>query len=114
MYEDFDVFTMGHIHENAARNDVRDTITYHSKTGYRHHHKELHMMLTGTYKEEYGDGSKGWHVERGAPIKPTGGRILTIECGRRCFRGAHGLPFLLNIVYLIGYKPTFWIIYVTK
>jgi hypothetical protein len=82
MYEDFDVFTMGHIHENAARNDVRDTITYHSKTGYRHHHKDIHLMLTGTYKEEYGDGSKGWHVERGAPIKPTGGRILTIECGR--------------------------------
>jgi hypothetical protein len=37
-------------------------------------------MLTGTYKEEYGDGSKGWHVERGAPIKPTGGRILKINC----------------------------------
>jgi hypothetical protein len=82
MYEDFDVFTMGHIHENAARNDVRDTITSHAKTGYRHHHKDIHLMLTGTYKEEYGDGSKGWHVERGAPIKPTGGRILTIECGR--------------------------------
>jgi len=82
MYEDFDVFTMGHIHENAARNDVRDTITSHSKTGYRHQHKDIHLMLTGTYKEEYGDGSKGWHVERGAPVKPTGGRILTIECRR--------------------------------
>ena len=82
MYEDFDVFTMGHIHENAARNDVRDTVTFHSKTGYRHHHKDMHLMLTGTYKEEYGDGSKGWHVERGAPVKPTGGRILTIECKR--------------------------------
>ena len=35
-------------------------------------------MLTGCYKEEYGSGSKGWHVERGAPIKPIGGRILTI------------------------------------
>ena len=82
MYEDFDVFTMGHIHENAARNDVRDTISFHSKVGYRHQHKDMHLMLTGTYKEEYGDGSKGWHVERGAPVKPTGGRILTIECKR--------------------------------
>ena len=36
-------------------------------------------MLTGTYKEEYGDGSKGWHVERGAPVKPTGGRILVFQ-----------------------------------
>jgi hypothetical protein len=82
MYEDFDVFTMGHIHENAARNDVRDTINYNTKTGYRHEHKEIHLMLTGTYKEEYGDGSKGWHVERGAPIKPTGGRILLFESSR--------------------------------
>ena len=82
MYEDFDVFTMGHIHENAARNDVRDTISNHSKTGWRHEHKQIHLMLTGTYKEEYGDGSKGWHVERGAPVKPTGGRILFFESER--------------------------------
>ena len=39
-------------------------------------------MLTGTYKEEYGTGGKGWHVERGAPIKPVGGRILTIDYKR--------------------------------
>lgn len=82
MYEDFDVFTMGHIHENAARNDVRDTINFNPKLGYRHEHKQLHLMLTGTYKEEYGDGSKGWHVERGAPVKPTGGRILVFESER--------------------------------
>lgn len=82
MYEDFDVFTMGHIHENAARNDARDTINCNSKLGYRHEQKQLHLMLTGTYKEEYGDGSKGWHVERGAPVKPTGGRILVFESDR--------------------------------
>jgi predicted phosphodiesterase len=82
MYEDFDVFTMGHIHENASRNDVRDTVSFNSKTGYRNEHKEIHLMLTGTYKEEYGDGSYGWHVERGAPVKPTGGRILIFESNR--------------------------------
>ena len=81
MYEDFDVFTMGHIHENAARNDARDVCTMGS-SAYRHVQKQLHMMLTGTYKEEYGTGGKGWHVERGAPIKPTGGRILTIDYKR--------------------------------
>ena len=40
-------------------------------------------MITGTYKEEYGDGSKGWHVERGAPIKPVGGRILVLSIERK-------------------------------
>jgi len=78
MYEGFDVFTMGHIHENSCRNDVRDVIEYHGQSGYRNGLKDIHLMLTGTYKEEYEDGSKGWHVERGAPPKPVGGRILTI------------------------------------
>jgi hypothetical protein len=81
-YENFDVFTMGHIHENSSRNDVRDTIEHHSVGGYVLKQKQLHLMLTGTYKEEYGDGSQGWHVERGAPIKPLGGRILTIKLVR--------------------------------
>ena len=82
MYEGYDVFTMGHIHENSARNDVRDSINFHPTKGYYFNHKQIHSMITGTYKEEYIDGLYGWHVERGAPIKPVGGRLLTIECGR--------------------------------
>lgn len=82
MYEGFDIFTMGHIHENSARHDVRDTIIHNSKNGYSLQQKELHLMITGTYKEEYGDGSKGWHIERGAPIKPIGGRILNLSISR--------------------------------
>jgi len=79
MYEDFDVFAMGHIHENASRNDVRDMITHNSAHGYKAVQRQIHLMLTGTYKEEYEDGSKGWHVERGAPPKPLGGRILHLK-----------------------------------
>ena len=82
MYENFDIFTMGHIHENSARHDVRDTITHYSSSTYKLEQKELHLMITGTYKEEYGDGSKGWHIERGAPIKPIGGRILNLSVSR--------------------------------
>lgn len=82
MYEGYDVFTMGHIHENSARNDVRDSINFHPSKGYYFNHKQIHSMITGTYKEEYIDGLYGWHVERGAPMKPVGGRVLTIECGR--------------------------------
>lgn len=82
MYEGFDVFSMGHIHENSCRNDVRDFIDHNARNGYKNSLKDIHLMLTGTYKEEYEDGSKGWHVERGAPPKPTGGRILTIDYKR--------------------------------
>ena len=82
LYEGCDVYSMGHIHENSARNDVRDALESNSKKGYSINHKPIHLMITGTYKEEYGDGSKGWHVERGAPIKPIGGRMLTIKIVR--------------------------------
>lgn len=81
-FEGFDVFTMGHIHENSARNDVRDTLDKSAYKGYRVLHKYIHSMITGTYKEEYGDGVMGWHVERGAPVKPLGGRIMTLGIGR--------------------------------
>ena len=83
MYENMDVFVMGHIHENSSRNDARDTIQYNPG---KHYHeliqKQIHLAITGSYKEEYEDGFGGWHIERGAPIKPTGGRILTLH-GRR-------------------------------
>ena len=78
-YENMDIFVMGHIHENSSRNDVRDAVQYNSgKRVYELIQKEIHLAITGTYKEEYVDGFGGWHVERGAPIKPLGGRILTL------------------------------------
>jgi hypothetical protein len=83
IYEGMDIFVMGHIHENASRNDVRDTLTFNKgKRCYELQQKQIHLAITGSYKEEYGDGSNGWHVERGAPVKPVGGRILTLN-GRR-------------------------------
>lgn len=84
MYEGMDVFTMGHIHENWSRNDVRDVFDYNAgKHIYEQTLREIHQMITGTYKEEYGDGSNGWHIERGAPPKPIGGRIMTIDILRK-------------------------------
>lgn len=78
-YENMDIFVMGHIHENASRNDVRDAVQYNpGKRTYELIQKQIHLAITGTYKEEYVDGFGGWHVERGAPIKPLGGRILTL------------------------------------
>lgn len=79
--EGFDVFTMGHIHENAARNDVRENLNTNGGK-CEIDLKQIHMAITGTYKEEYGEGFMGWHVERGAPPKPVGGRILNIYIDR--------------------------------
>lgn len=80
MYENMDVFVMGHIHENASRNDVRETMEYNpGKRVHEYVHKQIHLAITGSYKEEYQDGAFGWHVERGAPVKPVGGRLLTLN-----------------------------------
>jgi len=76
-YEGFDLFSMGHIHENSCRNDSREVLHIHTDvTEIRL--KQIHHCITGTYKEEYEDGAQGWHVERGAPPKPLGGRIIMI------------------------------------
>jgi hypothetical protein len=82
MIEGFDLYTLNHIHENSARNDVRETIYVNNKTGMRHVHKNIHLAVCGTYKEEFGTGSKGWHVERNAPPKPIGGRIFELSVRR--------------------------------
>ena len=75
MYGNFDCFTMGHVHENTERFDMVSSIT----KGHRPYDRELLLCITGTYKEEYADGFMGWHVERGAPPKPIGGRLLELN-----------------------------------
>jgi Icc-related predicted phosphoesterase len=77
-YEEFDIFSMGHIHENSCRTDVREYLEMNGRiTQIRKRY--IHHCITGTYKEEYEDGAAGWHIERGAPAKPLGGRILKLS-----------------------------------
>lgn len=97
MYENMDVFIMGHIHENASRNDVRETMEYNAgKRVHEYKHKPIHLAITGSYKEEYQDGAFGWHVERGAPVKPVGGRILTLNGVRDREEGKQSYELLID------------------
>ena len=97
IYENMDIFLMGHIHENSSRNDVRDAVQYNSgKRTYELIQKEIHLAITGTYKEEYVDGFGGWHVERGAPIKPLGGRILTLTGSIQYKGGSESYNLLID------------------
>lgn len=74
-HEGHDCFTMGHVHENIENYRVVDALDHQNQPIK----KEQLYMITGTYKDEYKDGAFGWHVERGAPDKPLGGRLLTID-----------------------------------
>lgn len=97
IYENMDIFVMGHIHENSCRNDVRDSLQYNpGRRIYEIEQKQIHLAITGTYKEEYQDGAFGWHVERGAPVKPVGGRILTLSATRDRTEANKGYELLID------------------
>jgi hypothetical protein len=79
IHEGFDIYCLAHIHENKATDVVREAVRFNNGShNFEQIQRNLHLMITGTYKEEFADGSGGWHLERNAPIKYIGGRILTL------------------------------------
>jgi hypothetical protein len=42
----------------------------------------VHQLRTSTYKEEFGAGEGGFHVERGRAVKPLGGYWMTLNVER--------------------------------
>jgi len=65
---DAGVVVNGHIHESWILALKRERL---SEKGVIYSDMQYHVR-TGTYKDDYGDGSGNWHVERGAPPKPMG------------------------------------------
>lgn len=65
---DADIVVTGHVHERWNLDLMRERI---KSNGNPYIDYQRHIQLP-TYKEEY-LAHKGWHVERGAPPKPTGG-----------------------------------------
>ncbi len=76
MVDNYDCVTMGHVHENKEELIVKNRYSIAAK---KHVQAEVLGLITGTYKDEYKDGYMGWHVERGAPAKPLGGRLLDLH-----------------------------------
>lgn len=72
--EGADAIWMGHVHESM---EITYTVEYLSgKLNVKL--RDILMIRTPAYKEEYDGGHGGWHVERGAPPKPLGGRWLVL------------------------------------
>jgi hypothetical protein len=70
--EGADLIWMGHVHECNEVIYTNEFLTKH----YTIELRNILMVRTATYKEEYNSGLGGWHVERGATPKPLGGRWL--------------------------------------
>ena len=73
--EGADLVWMGHVHEDHELTYTIESLNTQNKVKL----KNILMIRTPTYKEEYNGGMGGWHVERGAPPKPLGGRWLEIH-----------------------------------
>lgn len=72
---DAHIIATGHIHEEWNLTTKRDRIT---TEGVQYQDEQVHIQIP-SYKEEYGDGAQGWHVETGKPPKPIGAVWLTFH-----------------------------------
>lgn len=79
-----DAIVMGHVHNDY---EVTYTAEVYDASNSRIVSKQILMIRAGSYKDEYfnlkgGAHSAGWHVERGGPPKPIGGRWLELNYSR--------------------------------
>lgn len=76
---DADIVVNGHTHDEWYVPIARERI---SEQGVPYSDIQHHIRLS-TYKDEYGDGSKGFHVERWGPPKPKGIAWLRFYCAMK-------------------------------
>ena len=74
--EGFDCTWQGHVHELYHHVNM---VAYFDRNQKKISHRAVHQLRTSTYKEEYGQGDCGFHVERGRPPKPLGGYWLELK-----------------------------------
>jgi predicted phosphodiesterase len=72
---DADFVLTGHTHNVWVFPITRARIT---NRGRLFQDEQLHLKMP-SYKNEYGDGFSGWHIERGAPPKPIGALWLRLS-----------------------------------
>lgn len=79
---DADVIVCGHVHESWWMKIGRERLV--SQNGvYRTVLESQHHVRTGTYKDEYGSGAGGWHIEKGGPPKCLGAVWMRLYLERR-------------------------------
>ena len=75
VYAEADVIWTGHTHDAWDLPIPRISLT---QGNVMKHSNQLHVSTPG-YKEEFGDGSGGYHIEGGRPPKPLGGYWLSFR-----------------------------------
>lgn len=73
---DADILVNGHTHDEYIIPIQRERLSEQTVV----YQDVLWAIRTGTYKDEYGDGSGGWHVEKGLSPKPLGACWVKLSC----------------------------------
>lgn len=73
---DADVVVNGHIHDSYIVPISRERLSIKGNP----YQDIIWFVRTPTYQDDYGDGTTGWHVERGAPPKPKGCAWMRLWC----------------------------------
>jgi hypothetical protein len=77
--EGYDLTWQGHVHELYHHINM---VHHYNRTRKMISHRRVHQLRTSTYKEEFGAGEGGFHVERGRAVKPLGGYWMTLNVER--------------------------------
>ena len=80
-----DVLWMGHVNELYHHVNIKESLSRNKP--YLNVQKVQHDIRTSTYKDEFNDGSFGWHIERGAYGKPIGGYLMQLNYDRDTTKG---------------------------
>jgi hypothetical protein len=75
---DADIVVSGHVHEQYLIAHTQERLSHQGQV----YLTDQWHVRTPTYKDEYKDGSYGWHVETGKPPKPLGAWWLKINYDR--------------------------------
>lgn len=78
-YLDADIVVSGHTHDSWVMERMKLRVNQDGRVGAR---TQLHLKVP-TYKDDYGTGKGGWHVETGKPPKPLGAWWLKFTWSRK-------------------------------
>ena len=76
---DADVVCGGHIHRRWVIPIARERLYVHAKQGPQVIRDTQYHVCCGTMKQEFGDGSEGWSVERDMPPMETGCVLMRLH-----------------------------------